>query len=128
MPDITAIDDDTYEPPSGKIPGRILVHVLGKGEIAYRWETEVLDYDGNSAVFWINEGVGFDYFFDSIDFPHEGKWVVNDVTVSWTKGDGCTTDDDEHWEWGEITPATAAELPECDDDSNRQPQVHITER
>lgn len=53
--ELTPIDEEDFEPPSGKTPGRILVHVLSACDPAVsqyqRWETEVLDWDGDSAVF-----------------------------------------------------------------------------
>ena len=108
---IPIYDDPDPELPAGNNPGRILVHVLGTGATGvYLWEAEALDYDNDTAVFWINEGVGFDWFFDSIDFPGEGYWVVQDVTVSWTRGDGWEIDDDEDHDWGEIRPATPIEI------------------
>jgi hypothetical protein len=111
MTEFQPIDEEHYEPPPGTAPGRILVRVLGQNDRYPRWETEVLDYDNDTAVFWINEGVGFEYFFDArIDFPGEGVWVINDITVSWTRGDGWSTDDDEDWDWGEIRPATPEEI------------------
>ena len=108
---IPVYDDPDPELPPGSKPGRILVHVLGAGDTGvYRWEADVLDYDNDTAVFWINEGVGFPYFFDSVDFPGEGYWVIQDITVSWTRGDGWEIDDDEDHDWGEIRPATQEEI------------------
>lgn len=100
-----------FLPPSNNTPGRILVVIHGSGETGvYRWEAEVLDYDDDTAVYWINEGVGFDDFFDSIDFPGEGVWVVSDITVTWRRGDGWSTDDSEEHHYGAIRPATIEEI------------------
>jgi hypothetical protein len=70
MTDLLLMDEreDDFEPPSGKTPGRILVHYMGSEEgSVYRHQTETLDYDADTAVHWINEGIGFDYFFEYVD-------------------------------------------------------------
>lgn len=109
-------DDDyypeDYAPPPYNKSGRILVNVL----IAYEWnvcesEYDVLDYDIDSSVFWICEGVGFDWWFDqTCDFPAPGYYVIENITGEYIRGDGWTTDDDEEWEYGNIRPATAQEI------------------
>jgi hypothetical protein len=87
-------------------PGRILVTVYGAGE-TYRWDAEVLAHDG--SAFWIQEWIGFDFFFDDVDFPDEGTWVIEDIVGHYTRGDGWSTDDDEDWDWGKIRRATRQE-------------------
>jgi hypothetical protein len=89
--------------------GRVLVEILGPGDTGvYRWEADVVDYDG--SAFWINEGVGFDWWLDDIDFPGPGWWVVEGIYGEYHRGDGWEIEDDEDWFHGEIRPATAEEI------------------
>jgi len=120
--------DDFKPPPYGK-PGRILVRVLGKVDTTYRYETEVLDSDSDSGVFWINEGVGYDYWFDQyIDkFPaDEGTFVIEGIVGTYIRGRGWITgdiceEDDEEWEYKSIRPATAREIEtECLQDTEEK--------
>lgn len=102
--------DDDCQPPSYKTPGRILVRYLGpNGGRVYRHELEVLDYDADSSVFWISEGVGFDHWLDDCDFPEPGVYVVEGITGEYIRGDGWHTDDYEEWDFKGIRPATEAE-------------------
>jgi hypothetical protein len=93
-----------------KTPGRILVRITPAQTRAYNWTYDVLDYDLDSSVFWIQEGIGFDYFLDLCDFPPDGVWVIEDVTGSYTRGDGWSTDDDEDWYFSGPRPAESREI------------------
>ena len=101
---------DEFDPPSRKTPGRILVRVGPTGSTVYRHEYEVLDYDGDSSVHWIVDGVGFDYWLDQCAFPGDGVYVIEDITVSVSRVDGWETDDEEDWNWAEPRPATPDEI------------------
>jgi hypothetical protein len=101
MSEITAIPTVEHELPSIKEPGSILFHArdLGDG----KFEFEVFDHSG--STFWIQEGMGFDYFLSEyVEIPHEGLFLVSGIVGTWIRGDGWTTDDDEDWEHGEVTP------------------------
>jgi hypothetical protein len=112
--------EEEYELPSYRDPGRILVHYMGIGTSVYRHETETLDHDGDSSVYWLNEGIGFEYFYDAVvDFyvpafipPNEADayFVIEGITGSYTRGEWGFTDDDEEWEYTNIRPATAKEI------------------
>lgn len=113
------IDDDDYlpeggEPPSYGDPGRILVHLIGPGPSMHqRYETEVMDYDPNTSVFYINAGVGFDYWIDQhIEFPSldEGYYVIEGITGEYINGEWGFTDDDEEWSFTSMRPATDDEI------------------
>ncbi len=110
------IEEDTPEggePPSYDTPGRILVHFLGTtGDQFSKYECEVLDYDVESSVFYINEGVGFDYWLDNhAEFTEPGYYVIEGITGQYIKGDwSWREDDDETWEVSAMRRATDAEV------------------
>jgi hypothetical protein len=99
-------------PPSIKKLGRILVEICGPcATPSYKWEYEVIDCDSDSSVFWINEGVGFEYWLDQhVDFGGPGVYVVQGISGSWIRGDGWTTEDDEEWEFTSLRPALRVEV------------------
>jgi hypothetical protein len=108
----TAEETDWVPPPYGK-PGRILVRIGSENERkpgVYRWDAEVLDYDSDSGVFWINEGTGFDYWLDGCDFPGPGVYVIEGIKGTYIRGEWGFTDDEEEWEHGVIRPATPDEM------------------
>jgi hypothetical protein len=104
----------SVEPEEAPLPeysdvGRVLVHVLGPGDTGvYRWETKVAYHDG--SAFWIHEGLGLDFWFDEIDFPGPGWWVIEGIYGICYYGDGGETDDQEEWYHSEIRPATPEEI------------------
>lgn len=121
--EFTALPDDEPEftPPPYSTPGRVLVRVSPR-ETVYKHTYEVLSYDDDTGVFWVNEGIGFDYFFDNyVDFKSilagadEGVFVVEGIKGEyirgrgWISGDVCE-EDDEEWEIGEIRHATEEEI------------------
>lgn len=112
--------DDKQEPaeeyslPKYSDPGRILVridHVYTDKDRPHGWvryELEVLDYDSDSSVCWIQEGVGFDdWLNDHCDFPKKGLYVVEGITGTYHRGNWSWGDDDsEDWEFERIRKAT----------------------
>ena len=111
IPDET---EDHLPPPYGK-PGRILFDVLPDRVEDER--IEVVDYDGDTSVFWINEGIGFDWFFEYytnyINELEPGRYIM---TVNGHYIRGLTwrespdpTDDDEEWEVIEDAKKTGLE-------------------
>lgn len=116
-PDDPQPDDNDL--PHYSDPGRILFLVHGvyedepyKGEV----ELEIFDFDG--SVFWINEGVGCDYWlgvhFAASDFPFPGWYVVEGITGYYHRGTFGFDDDTEDWEFTALRPATADEITgEC---------------
>lgn len=89
--ELTATEDENdFEWPSLKENGWLVVDVVEKdGKLELReW-----DYDGG-VVFWIQEGVGFDYYvFDIVGINEVGTWYIGDIEGHFTRGDGWTTDD-----------------------------------
>ena len=96
------VEEDEYAPPPYGLAGRILVDVQEPEDDNHRGYFEVLDYDSETSVYWINEGLGFDHFFEQFEeeFPETGRYVVPNVIGYYYKGDGWHTDDDEEWEHG----------------------------
>ena len=92
-------EDDTSPSPSK--PGRVLLARYLDDKFD---DFEVLDYDNDSACFWAQEGIGLDYLVeDIIGLPDDqGCYIVHGITVSFTRGDGWMTDDDEVWNWERI--------------------------
>lgn len=121
MADLVAMDkEEEFKPPDYKTPGRILVRIGPSETKVYNHEYDVLDYDGDSSVFWINEGQGFDYWLDNVDFPApEGVFVIEGITGEyirgrgWLNGEVCE-EDDEEFEFKAVRAATEEEIKaEC---------------
>lgn len=119
--------------------GRIVVIINGESESkVYKWDIEVLEHDG--CTHWIQEGMGFEYFFDSYfgneDFPEPGVYVIEGITGHVSRGDGWTTDDDEDWEMSSPRKATLEEFKECVgeseeymllwDEFNKDNSIHVS--
>lgn len=52
-------------------------------------------------------GAGLEYTLKSaIDNPGAGWWVIPDITCTFIRGDGWTTDDDVDFKMGDIRPAS----------------------
>lgn len=106
--------------PSYKTPGRILVRIGPSETKTYNHEYDVLDYDSDSAVFWINEGTGFEYWLDNVEFPcAEGVFVIEGITGEYIRGRGWLNgevyeEDDEEFELTNVRVATEEEIKaEC---------------
>lgn len=117
MTELTFIteEDQDYELPSYGDPGRIFVHIItvsgNTDNWSNRYDVELIDYDGDSCVFWIQEGVGIDYWLDQCcDFEHPGFYVIEGIKGEYIRGDGWMTDDDEDWDFERIRKATPDEI------------------
>ena len=119
----TPAEIEDYEPPSIAKPGWILAEILSIDYDAHRQlehEIEVLAYDDGRAVFWINEGVGFDWFIDETVGPRflatdalimtPGIYLIENVRGKWILGDGWITEDSEEWEFNAPRLATPEEI------------------
>ena len=112
---ITLTNDEEPEPeyPKYSDEGRILVRYYGPNAgTVYRHEIDVLDYDGDSSLMWVNEGMGFDYFLDEyIDFEEPGVYVIEEISGMYFRGDwSYGEDDDEEWYIGPIRKAADEEI------------------
>lgn len=96
-------------------------HWNGKGHIEFfviqnsgdTFEIEVEDYSGCAGG--MHESVGIDYYIkdcwclneDPENPLREGVYyTLHDLTVTWTRGDGWTTDDDVEYDFGAMTHHT----------------------
>lgn len=87
---------------------RILVQV-SHGYDDRGWEYDVIDDDGG-CIFWINEGMGVDYWIDDYcTFEEPGTYVIEGITGRFYRGTWGFDDDDEDWEYTLIRPATEEE-------------------
>lgn len=78
--------------------GRIVVRLAPTvGRSTYRYEVDVLEFDGCAEI--INEGVGFQFWFDDhIDLELAGDYVVEGITGHYHRGNwSFGEDDDETW-------------------------------
>ena len=107
--------EPAFEPPPYGVPGSMLVQVLSIEPNSWGdrdLEIEVLDYDQDSSLFWLHEGLGFEWWLkdrEEIDAP--GWWVVEDVVGTYHRGDWTWgEDDDETWEYGRVRRATFGEM------------------
>ena len=93
--------------------GRIFVHVIGPCSAGvYQYEYDVLDYDSDTSVFWINEGEGFDYWLDThCIFPNIGMFIIEGINGCYIRGNwSYGEDDDVIWEYDKIRQASAYEI------------------
>lgn len=88
-------------------------HWVGKGHIEFFveqnvpgiFEIEIIDYSGCAGG--LDETIGLDYavkeFLVDVRELHEGvRYTIKGLTVSFTRGDGWTTDDDSDYEFEEL--------------------------
>lgn len=114
MTELQAVEGTEYEPPPPKEPGTILfnAYVVSEEGEPLRYDYDVLDGDGGGA-FWVSEGIGFEYFLRYyVEIPGPGVYLIRNLTVHYTRGDGWTTDDDEDYEFDAPLPVTLALLSE----------------
>lgn len=109
LDDLDPPEEDNLYPNYG-VPGRIIFEVYPATE-EYEPEIEVVDYDGETSVYWLHEGTGIDYWLEhdsGIDFTKmAGKYIMT-VNGEYIKGQTwrespVPTDDDENW-WIEKEP------------------------
>lgn len=88
-------------------PGHLEIYVsLNTGQGADRvFEFEALDW--SNCVDWMQEGVGIGYWLTEmsgvVDLLTDGyTYIFHDIEVTFYRGDGWTTDDDEEWEFGTL--------------------------
>lgn len=102
----TIIDDplNGHEPklPSYSDVGRVffeLIDVCRSPSERDKYTIEVIDFDGHSSIYWLNEGQGIEYWLQGwLDLDEPGFYVVEGITGQYIRGDGWMTDDDEEWD------------------------------
>ena len=107
--EVGVLDDEL---PSYTTKGRVLVYVLQTpGGPTFPRKYKVLDEDPNTSTFWVQEGVGWDYWLDTeCVFPEDGDiFVIEGIRGDVRRGDGWETDDTEDWEYDQIRKASPTE-------------------
>ena len=110
IPAEDAAPDEDCEMPDYSDPGRILFRWYRDPEFSCTgWFVEVYDYDSDSCLLWLEEGLGIaDQLHDCLELEQEGWYVAEGVTGSaWKDRDGEV---DEEWDFGTIRYATEAEI------------------
>lgn len=98
-------EEDDFDPPSYSKPGWIEFEILTIKPLnkygrpvdgVYRYEIELIDADLDSAVFWIQEGIGFNYFLDQyIELDQPGKYRIEGIYGDYFRGDWKYGEDDD---------------------------------
>ena len=112
--DPVTLEDAEDDLPRYDEVGRILVNIIDLNPCGMcKHEYEVLDYD--NCVFWINEGVGLEYWLDEYcEFISTGFYVIEGIKGECIRGDWtCGEDDNEVWEFKKIRQATDEEIKTC---------------
>lgn len=113
LADIEEIAKEHYKPPGYGTKGWVIAEIVHvETEKCMKYSVEEWGYDAEASTFWIQEGVGIEYWLEHcVDFEFTpGWWVIEDVVGTYIKGDGWMTDDDEEWDYGNIRPATEEEI------------------
>jgi hypothetical protein len=113
----TEVDEDDHPPGYGTV-GWVLVEILGcGGSKVYRYDIDEFQVDGEASTFWINEGVGGNYWIDAYAPDHlkPGWYAFENVVGTYHLGAGWITgdrydEDDEEWEYSLCRPATLNEI------------------
>jgi hypothetical protein len=120
--DITEVprDDDSedFRLPGYSQKGRYLIEVVDinpeRSATSYRFVIEESSYDPDSAAFWINEGVGIEFWadghLDETHIPSPGWYVIYGIHGAYIKGEWGHTDDEEEWDFDGVRPATPEEI------------------
>ena len=113
-------DDCDWEPPSPSTPGDLIFHTGAITRDRHGRHIELIDYEHDGAFYWIEEGVGIEYFVEEADhgpviLEEDAVYVCEGLTVrfirgrGWISGDVCE-EDDEDWEDYVTRPATIDEI------------------
>lgn len=95
------------EPPSSYYNGIGFLEFFVVQNYKDTFEFEIVDSNGCAG--WLQEGLGVDYALTEEwiaplkDLKEGATYRVHDITVHYVRGDGWTTDDDEDWEFGNVT-------------------------
>lgn len=111
-------EEEKYELPSYKDPGSVVFinhgtpEPYGNGDKSvYQYDIEILDYDSDSSILWIQEGEGLEYWIDQLDLPGPGVYVIENITGTYYRGDWGFDDDDVEWNHDEPKLAKYSDMP-----------------
>jgi len=111
---VAAPPEEDFELPSYSTLGRVLFRWYREPEFCQSgWSIEVYDWDRDTSVFWMNEGVGIDCQLEQmLDLDQEGWYVAEGITGSthtyW--GPNGRDDTEEWYIEGLIRYATESEI------------------
>lgn len=76
-------------------PGTVVVDIFGPEDTGtYKYNSETIESIGEACEL-IAEGVGFDWFYDSLDFSSPGRYLIKGITVTAYPGDYWTDADED---------------------------------
>ena len=116
-------DEEEYVLPSYGTKSNIIFKILSiddnitenERHIYNRYEIEILAYDSGAGAFWLNEGIGIEYWINfEVDIPQDASegsvWVIEGVYGEYSRGEWGFTDGNEYWYYDKIRPASAQEI------------------
>lgn len=108
---ITTNEEETESQPKYSDEGWILFevyHIYPKNQ----YEIEILDYDHDSSVFWLQEGMGISYWINhTIKVEQTGIYMMEGVHGYYYRGDWSYGEDDtEEWYFELLRYATDEEV------------------
>lgn len=113
LSNVSLVSDDDHddELPSYSDEGYIIVEIINivPDSKFSKYEYNEIGYDG--SAFWINEGVGMDYWLhEYVDIDECGWWMIEGIVGHYMRGDGWMTDDDVDWDYKNVRKATPNEI------------------
>lgn len=106
MPEFREIPNDDWEPPAYSKRGDAIIDILEGGDV------EVVDYDPDSSIFWIEEGEGWDFWVDdNCGSLAPGRYLISGIRGTYHLGDYWgSVDDDVSWGFKSIEPTSRETL------------------
>jgi len=112
--DLTEAPPEESNPPSPKYsdPGRVLFYWICTPLEHKAADVEILSYDSDSSLCWMQEGVGIDYVLENeLDLELDGYYVCENITGEYYRGGrSWGEDDDEEWYLGNVRRASEEEI------------------
>lgn len=105
-----------FELPAYSTPGDLLVEITNvdyNDHGCIKYMVEEIQYDSDTCVFWINEGVGVDYWLEDHvgDYIKEPGWyVIEGIVGHYIKGTYGFEEDSEEWEFKSVRDASVEEV------------------
>lgn len=106
-------DDLDFEYPSYSNKGWLLFEIIGPSATGvYTYEIDRYEIDTQNSSFWIQEGMGVEYFIEEYAPKNlkAGWYVFDGIHGNIIKGDYYTIEDDEEWYFDNFREATEEEI------------------